>query len=58
MLMFVMVFAFYFTIPMWQSSFSMGAQLLGFSPLQPFGEYLLEAYVSPGAGQWPMPGVH
>ena len=36
----------------------MGAQPLGFAPLQPFGVYLWQAYVQPGDGHWSMPGMH
>ena len=36
----------------------MGAQPLGFAPLQPFGVYPWQAYVQPGDGHWSMPGMH
>ena len=36
----------------------MGAQLLGFAPLQPFGVYPWQAYVQPGDGHWSTPGMH
>ena len=36
----------------------MGAQLLGFAPLQPFGIYPWQAYVEPGDGHWSTPGIH
>ena len=36
----------------------MGAQLLGFAPLQPFGVYPWQAYVQPGYGHWSTPGLH
>ena len=36
----------------------MGAQPLGFAPLQPFGVYLWQAYVQPGDGHWSTPGLH
>ena len=36
----------------------MGAQLLGFAPLQPFGAYPWQAYVHPGDGHQPTPGMH
>ena len=36
----------------------MGAQPLGFGPLQPIGVYLWQAYVQPGDGYWSMPGMH
>ena len=32
-------------------------QPLGFALLQPYGVYLLQAYVLPGDGLWPTPGV-
>ena len=34
------------------------AQLLAVAPLQPLGVYLWHAYVQPGDGHWPMPGMH
>ena len=36
----------------------MGAQPLGFAPLQPFGVYPLQAYLQPGDGHWSTPGMH
>ena len=36
----------------------MGAQLLGFVPLQPFGVYPWQAYVQPGYGHQSTPGMH
>ena len=36
----------------------MGAQLLGFAPLQPFGVYPWQVYVQPGDGHQSMPGMH
>ena len=36
----------------------MGAQLLGFAPLQPFGVYPWQAYVQPGDGHQSTPGMH
>ena len=36
----------------------MGAQPLGFVPLQPFGVYPWQAYVQPGGGQWSTPSLH
>ena len=36
----------------------MGAQTLGFAPLQPFGVYPWQAYVQPGDGHQSMPGMH
>ena len=38
--------------------FTPGAQPLGFAPLQPLGAYLRQAYVQPGGGHWPAPGMH
>ena len=37
--------------------FTLGAQPLGFAPLQPLGVYQWQAYVQPGDGHWPTPGV-
>ena len=36
----------------------MGAQPLGFAPLQPFGVYPWQEYVQPGDGHWSTPGMH
>ena len=36
----------------------MGAQPLGFAPLQPFGVYPWQAYVQPGDGHQSMAGMH
>ena len=36
----------------------MGAQLLGFAPLQPFGVKPWQAYVQPGDGHQSTPGIH
>ena len=36
----------------------MGAQPLGFAPLQPFGVYPWQAYVQPGDGYWSTLGLH
>ena len=36
----------------------MGAQPLGFAPLQLFGVYPWQAYVQPGDGHWSTPGMH
>ena len=35
-----------------------GAQMLGFAPLQPIGAYPWQAYVQPGNGHQPTPGMH
>ena len=37
---------------------SIGAQPLGFVPLQLFVVYPWQAYVQPGDGHWSMPGMH
>ena len=44
----VLVSAFYFYVPSWMPYSPMGAQPLGFAPLQPFGVYPWQAYVQPG----------
>ena len=36
----------------------MGAQPLGFVPLQPFGVYPWQTYVQPGDGHQSTPGLH
>ena len=36
----------------------MGAQPLGFAPLQPLGVYPWQAYVQPGDGHWSTPGMY
>ena len=36
----------------------MGAQPLGFAPLQPFGVYPWQAYVQPGDGHLSTPGMY
>ena len=36
----------------------MGAQPLGFAPLQPFGVYPWQAYVQPGDRHWSTSGMH
>ena len=38
--------------------FTLGAQPLGFSPLQPLGVYLWQAYVQSGDGHQPTPSMH
>ena len=43
---------------MWLPCSPTGAQPLVFAPPQPFGAYSWKAYVSLGAGPWPMPGMH
>ena len=49
---------FYFQVPCWMQYLPMGAQPLVFAPLQPFGIYLWQAYLQPGDGHWPTPGMH
>ena len=46
-LVFIMVFTFYFQVLIWLPFSPMGTQPLGFSPLQPFGVYPWQAYVTP-----------
>ena len=38
--------------------FTWGAQSLGFALLLPFGAYPWQAYMQPGKGHWPTPGMH
>ena len=55
----VLMSAFCFQMPCWMPySPSMEAQPLGFAPLQPFGVYPWQAYVQPGDGHRPTPGMH
>ena len=54
----ILVYAFYFQVSSWMPYSPMGAQLLGFAPLQPFGVYPWQAYVQPGNGHWSTPGMH
>ena len=54
----VLVSAFYFWVPCWMSYSPLGAQPLGFAPLQPLGVYPWQAYVQPGDGLWCTPGMH
>ena len=49
---------FYFQVPCWMTYSPLGAQLLGFVPLQPLGAYLWQAYVQPGDGHWTTLGMH
>ena len=58
MLVSVLVSVFYFQVPSWMPYSHMGAQLLGFAPLQPFGVCPCQAYVQPGDGHWSTPGMH
>ena len=57
-LLYVLVSAFYFQVPCWMLYSPMGAQALGFAPLQPFGAYPWQAYVQPGSGHQPITGMH
>ena len=45
-------------MPCWMPYSPLGAQPLGFAPLQPFGACLWQAYVEPGDGHGPTPGLH
>ena len=53
-----MVYAFCFQVPCWMLYSPIGAQPLGFSPLQPFGVYPWQALVCPGDGHWSILGMH
>ena len=57
-LVFILVSAFYFQVPCWMPYLPLGAQPLGFAPLQPLGVYLSQAYVQPGDGHWPTANMH
>ena len=52
-----MPYALFFHVPCWMPYSPMKAQPLGFAPLQPFRTYTLQAYVHPGDGHWPTPGM-
>ena len=54
----ILVSAFYFQVPSWMPYSPMGAQLLGFAPLHPFGVYPWQAYVQPGDGHQSMLSIH
>ena len=54
----VLASAFYFQVPSWMLYSPMGAQPLGFSPLQPFGVYPWQAYVQSGDGHQSTPDVY
>ena len=54
----VLVYAFCFQVPCWMPYSPMGAKMLGFAPLQPFGAYPWKAYVQPFDGHQPTPGMH
>ena len=54
----ILVYAFHFWVPSWMPYSPMGAQPLGFAPLQPFGVYQWQAYVQLGDGHWSTPGMH
>ena len=53
----VMVYTLCFQVLCWMQSSPMGAQPMKFTPLQPFGAYPWQAYVQPGDGHWPIPGM-
>ena len=57
-LVFVLVSAFYFQVLCWMPYSPLGAQPLGFAPLQPLGVYPWQAYVQPCDGHWSTPGMH
>ena len=54
----ILASVFYFKAPCWMPYPSLGAQPLGFAPLQPLGVYPWQAYVQPGDGHQPPPGMH
>ena len=54
----VLVYAFCFQVPCWMSYLPMGAQPLGFVPLQPFGAYPWQAYMQPGDCHLPTLAMH
>ena len=54
----VLMSAVYYQVSCWMQYQPLGAQLLGFAPLQHLGFYLWQAYVQPGDGHWPTPGMH
>ena len=54
----ILVSAFYVQVPSWMPYSPMGAQPLGFAPLQPFGVYPWQAYVQLDDGHWSMPCMH
>ena len=54
----VLVYAFCFQVTCWILYSPMGSQLLGSTPLQPFGAYLWYAYMQPGDGHWLKSGIH
>ena len=55
---FILVSALYFQVPSWMPYSPVGAQPLGFAPLQPFGVYPWQSYVQPGDGHQSTPGMH
>ena len=54
----VLMSAFYFQVPCWMPCPPLGAEPLGFAPLQPLGVYPWQAYVQSGDGHKPTPGMH
>ena len=54
----VLVSAFYSQVPCWIPYPPLGAQTFGFAPLQPLGVYPWQAYMQPGDGHQPTPGMY
>ena len=54
----LLVSGIYFQVPCWMPYSCLGAQPLGFAPLQPLGVHPWQAYVQPGDGHQPPPGMH
>ena len=54
----VLVSTFYIQVPYGMPYLPLGAQPMGFTPLQPFGAYPWQPYVQPGDGHWPTPVMH
>ena len=54
----VLVTVFYFQVPCWMPYSPLGAQPVGFAPLQSLGVYTWQAYVLPGNGHWPTPSMY
>ena len=53
----VLVSAFYHQVPCWMPYSPLGAQPVGFAPLQPLGVYPWQEYVQPGDGHQPTPSM-
>ena len=58
MLVSIIMFVLYFQVPNVAAMFTNKGSTLGLTLSQPFRLYPWHAYVPPGAGPWPMPGVH